>query len=197
LQAARRGVFRADKFWFAENARLRISRRTKDEQADLLAAYYAFILKEAGTALSPDSVRQLAARAQQQLVGLEFVLFEDAMPTLRSLRDRGFVTGLLTNAPRQLIAVCRDLGVEALMDHIITSEEVGQDKPGPKIFLAALERTGFTAPQVLYVGDQYEADIVGARGAGIDAVLLDRYDLSPEVSDCPRIRELAEVQQYL
>jgi len=74
---------------------------------------------------------------------------------------------------------------------------VGADKPEPAIFLAALERAGVNAAEAVHVGDQYKLDVVGARGVGINPILIDRYDLYPEVSDCPRIRSLTELAQYL
>ena len=40
-------------------------------------------------------------------------------------------------------------------------------------------------------------DVVGARGVGISPILLDRHDLYPEVTDCPRINSLSEVAEYL
>ena len=57
----------------------------------------------------------------------------------------------------------------------------------------ALERAGVRASEAVYVGDQYETDVVGARGGGINPVLIDRYDLLTKVSDCPRIHSLTEL----
>ncbi|MEK0338355.1 MAG: HAD-IA family hydrolase, partial [Nitrosopumilus sp.] len=75
--------------------------------------------------------------------------------------------------------------------------EVGTDKPEPPIFLAALQRAGVNASEAVHVGDQYKLDVIGARGVGITPVLIDRYDLYPEVSDCPRIHRLTELAEYL
>ncbi len=47
------------------------------------------------------------------------------------------------------------------------------------------------------MGDQYNSDVIGARGAGLKAVFLDRHDLSPEITDCPRIKSLAEITGHL
>ena len=62
---------------------------------------------------------------------------------------------------------------------------------------AALARAGTEASETVYVGDQYQIDVVGARRVGITPVLIDRDDISPQVSDCPRIRSLAELEQFL
>jgi len=102
-----------------------------------------------------------------------------------------------TRAGLKRTHAARQLGLETLIDVIVTSGEVGQDKPGPLIFLAALDRTGVTASETVHVGDQYGVDVVGARAVGIAPLLLDRYDFSTEITDCPRIRSLAEVAGYL
>ena len=47
------------------------------------------------------------------------------------------------------------------------------------------------------MGDQYSCDVVGARGVGMKPVLVDRYDLFPEITDCARIRSLAELVDHV
>ena len=93
--------------------------------------------------------------------------------------------------------ICRQFGLEPYLDFVVTSGEVGAEKPKPPIFLAALQQAGVDASEAVYVGDQYGTDVVGARGVGINPILIDRYDITPEVSDCPRILSLTELPQYL
>ena len=101
------------------------------------------------------------------------------------------ILGLISNL------IIDKVGLESYLDFIVTAKEIGADKPQPPIFLAALERAGVDASEAVYVGDQYETDVVGARGVGIEPILIDRYDLMPEVNDCPRIHSLTEVVRYL
>jgi len=91
----------------------------------------------------------------------------------------------------------RKLGLEPYLDVIVTSEEAGADKPNPIIFQAALQRAGVDASEAVHVGDQYKMDVVGARGVGVNPILIDRYNLYPEGSDCPRICNLTELAGYL
>jgi len=74
--------------------------------------------------------------------------------------------------------------------------------------MAILAEAGLEAPQdvlmkvlmivvEVHIGDQYELDVAGARGVGITPILIDRYEIYPEVSDCPRIRSLRELAKYL
>ena len=67
----------------------------------------------------------------------------------------------------------------------------------PLIFQAALQRAGVKASEAVHIGDQYKLDVVGARGVGINPIPIDRYNLYPEVTDCPRIRNLTEIAEYL
>ena len=92
---------------------------------------------------------------------------------------------------------CRGLGLAPYLDLVITSQEIGFEKPHSPIFLAALERTGVKASEAMYVGDHYSIDVVGARGVGMEGVLLDRYDLFGQITDCPRINTLVEVVKHL
>lgn len=70
-------------------------------------------------------------------------------------------------------------------DVVIDSHVVGVEKPDPRIFEIALERSGAKPDQTLHVGDFYHFDVVGARAAGIHPLLLDPYGDWPDV-DCDR-----------
>jgi len=56
---------------------------------------------------------------------------------------------------------------------VIDSAVVGVEKPDPRIFRLALAQAGVPPSAAVYVGDLYSVDVVGARRAGLDAVLLD------------------------
>ena len=105
--------------------------------------------------------------------------------------------GVISNASRYLNRSCQELGLMPYLDMVLTSQEAGATKPDPLIFVAALKTLNVKAEDAIYVGDQYEADVLGARGAGISPILIDRFDLYSQISDCPRIRSLSEVLEYL
>ena len=119
------------------------------------------------------------------------------LPTLKVLRKRGAILGLITTLRGDIGLILHEVGLELYLDFVVTSSEVGTDKPEPPIFLAALEKAGVEASEAVYIGDQYETDVVGARGVGIKPILIDRYNLLPGVSDCPRIHTLTEVVNYI
>jgi putative hydrolase of the HAD superfamily len=90
-----------------------------------------------------------------------------------------------------------ELGLQPYLNFKVTSAEVGCDKPHPEIFQAALKKAQVKPEEVIYIGDQYDIDIVGARGVGIKALLIDRNDYFPDITDCPRLRSLTEITQYV
>jgi putative hydrolase of the HAD superfamily len=59
------------------------------------------------------------------------------------------------------------------LEFVLDSSEVGVEKPDPRIFRLALERAGLAPDEAVYVGDIYSIDVLGARAAGMGAVLLD------------------------
>jgi putative hydrolase of the HAD superfamily len=82
------------------------------------------------------------------------------------------------------------------MAHVVDSALAGFEKPDPRIFLHALAHSGATAERTLHVGDLYHADVLGARGAGVHALLLDPYDDWGDL-DCPVAHHLTEVADAL
>lgn len=118
-----------------------------------------------------------------------FDLYDDALPTLGSLRARGLKLGLVSNGTRDLGAFVAHHGLE--VDAAVSSRLHGKIKPDPSIFRAALERLEVEPGEALMVGDQPEDDVEGARSIGMTALLLDRDDRFPQRDD--RIRSLAEL----
>jgi FMN phosphatase YigB (HAD superfamily) len=72
---------------------------------------------------------------------------------------------------------------------ILDSFEEGIEKPDPRIFELALERSGGRKETTVHVGDLYHVDVVGARAAGIEAVLIDSAGLYA-AADCTRVASL-------
>ncbi len=192
------GLLIADSDYFEENAISPVRKRSPEEQAKIYTRYQETILTEAGVNVSsgPDVLVKVMKRVQLLYQGMRFVLFNDVLSTLKTLKEQGLTLGLLTNLDRDMKPICHELGLESYLNFVVTSGEVGVDKPKPPIFLAALQRAGVNASEAVHGGDQYKLDVGGARGVGIMPVLIDRYDLYAEVSDCSRIRSLTELPEY-
>ena len=192
-----RGILTADQYYFEENARFPVEKRSPKEQLEVYVHYPQAILAEVGVKVAEELPLKVIQTVAQQFGKATFVLYDDVLSTLKTLKERKFVLGLLTNLNRDMNAICRELGLEPYLDFVVTSGEVGADKPAPPIFLAALKRAGVNASEAVHIGDQYNLDVIGARGVGITPILIDRYDLFPQVSDCARIHSLPELVKHL
>ncbi|MCW5875407.1 MAG: HAD family hydrolase [Anaerolineales bacterium] len=99
------------------------------------------------------------------------------LETLAELRAAGLSLGMLTNRSRAVYADMHALGLDLYMDFYLTGGQLGAYKPDKQIFLNLLKFIGRGPQEVLYVGDNYYADVVGAHAAGLPAVLVDARGL--------------------
>jgi len=192
-----RGLMIADRNYFEESARSPIRERSPEEQGMIYIQYQKTLLSEVGVNVPEELILKIMDRLQQLYGGLTFAIFDDVLSTLKELKKQNFTTGLLTNLPSGIDSICENLGVKPYLDFIVTSAEAGADKPNPAIFRLALERAGVKSTEAVHIGDQYHLDVIGARGVGINTILLDRFDFYPDVNDCPRIQSLTELAEYL
>ncbi|HLY74829.1 MAG TPA: HAD-IA family hydrolase, partial [Planctomycetota bacterium] len=80
---------------------------------------------------------------------------------------------VISNANGTVRDKLRRVGLLDFFETVIDSAEEGIEKPDPRIFHAAVARTGARMDQSLYIGDMYHIDVAGARAAGMGVVLLD------------------------
>jgi HAD superfamily hydrolase (TIGR01509 family) len=112
---------------------------------------------------------------------------------LDRFREQGLRLVVVSNSNGTLRSHLARLGLAQRFDLLIDSFEVGVEKPDPRIFEIALERSGARRETTVHVGDLYHVDVAGARAAGLRAVLVDAAGLRAE-ADCPRIASLAELE---
>ena len=185
------GYALADAYMARELAKLPLRKRDSQRVKDFFAEYERLILRGAGVEVSLEVALKVSARLRDLSYG--FALYDDVLSTLDVLKKQGLTLGLLSNNEGDINKLCDDLGLYPHLDFAINSEEAGLAKPHPPIFLEALRRAQVERQEALYVGDQYETDVQGARGVGIYPVLLDRDGLNTDVQDCPRIEGLPEL----
>ncbi|MEI7640400.1 MAG: HAD-IA family hydrolase [bacterium] len=106
--------------------------------------------------------------------GTSFRRYTDVIPVVKYLKAKGITTGVISNAPSHLWDMLKRAGILNLFEHIIISEETGYEKPHRQIFEAALKKAKVKSSEFVYVGDNYLADIVGARQMGMIPVWIVR-----------------------
>jgi putative hydrolase of the HAD superfamily len=159
--------------------------------------YFNLILEEAGVALTPDTDAALTdLRAYHNRENLWELVPEDVAPTLERLRTAGLRLVVVSNANGRLRHLFDRLGLTDRVDVLFDSFEEGVEKPDPRLFEIALARSGAARETTVHVGDLYHVDVVGARAAGLHAVLLDAGRLY-DGADCPRIHRLPELCDLL
>lgn len=100
-------------------------------------------------------------------------LFDDTAETLAALKQRGLILCVISNFDSRLFGILQGLGIRSHFDSVLISSQVGYAKPAAEIFHSALSRYGLSPQEALHVGDSPETDIVGAKGAGLQGILLD------------------------
>ncbi len=112
-------------------------------------------------------------RAEHARSNLWSVVQPGAAEGLAALRRHGLVVGCISNSDGTVGALLDRAGLGSSLDPVVDSGVVGVEKPDPEIFRIALARAGVAADEAMHVGDLFAVDVVGARRAGIEPVLLD------------------------
>lgn len=124
-------------------------------------------------------------------------VFPDVLPAVEALRAAGMRLAVISNFVWGGVELIHDLELARHFEALVISARVGFQKPHAGIFRHALDAMAVVPQRALHVGDSYRADIAGARGVGIAAVLIDRGGGDParlrdehEDPDLPVIHDL-------
>jgi HAD superfamily hydrolase (TIGR01509 family) len=159
--------------------------------------FFDLILEHAGVARSKGTAAALAELHSYHTVSNLWEYVPDAvLPAIQALRERGLRIVVVSNANGTLRAHLDRLGLTARFDVVLDSADEGVEKPDPRFFEIALEKSGAARDTTIHVGDLYYVDVVGARAAGLRGVLLDEANLRPD-ADCPRVQSLDELVQKI
>ena len=141
-----------------------------------------------------DGVRDTLVENTQNSANWDQILpgTRDALERLR----REYGIAVISNADGRIDAVLRRCGIADCFASITDSGNVGREKPHPAIFEAALREMKADAAESLYVGDVYSVDYVGARNAGMQAVLFDVAGAYRE-REFPRVESLVGLEDWL
>jgi len=115
----------------------------------------------------------------------------------RELAGRGALVAVLSNSEGGLAALLGEIGLADLFAAIIDSGRVGLEKPDRRIFEHTLATLGASAAGAIHIGDSWDADIVGARGAGWRAIWYGRRATAVDDPDIAIARDPAEVRAAL
>lgn len=207
IQAA----WQAANAWFLEEYHRPDNRTwTRDDAIEeTWRRYHDLMLRQLGVSGRRELIeRILAAQASPDT----WELYPDVVPTLRRLRDGGVngsgarpLIGVISDWGSNLAHLLAGVGASPYLDFVLASGSAGYAKPDPDFFRLATSRAGVDPSQAVMIGDSYLADVVGARSAGMEGILLRRTDgggggpvaAPPEAPDVPVIASLAELPELL
>jgi FMN phosphatase YigB (HAD superfamily) len=103
---------------------------------------------------------------------------------------------VVSNRQDSLAEVISALGLDWAFQVVLAAGEVDLWKPDPGLLLHAASLAGVEPKATMYVGDNYFADVIAARGAGMRPVLFDPMELFPE-AECAVIGSLGELRSLV
>ena len=126
----------------------------------------------------------------------ESIVPEDVRRVLPELKQAGYTMSVISNRDKPFQEVLDSHGLSQFFDFSLAGGDVDIYKPEPGIFEHALQRANLTAQETVYVGDNYFADVIGSRRAGLQPVLYDPGGIFADV-DCTIIQSFDELQSVV
>ena len=156
-------------------------------QARFADAFRAAGAEEAGARKMAKAVRRVYLDPQR------WRLYEDTVPALQELSSLGWLHALLTNHVPELPEIIGSLGLDRHLDRTFNSARTGYEKPHPEAFRGVLGAVG-RYEKIWMVGDNADANVAGAKAAGIPAVLVRkrREGVAPYSEDLNGIAAIVE-----
>ena len=188
----------------------RIWKATSDERfkgvMKTTAAYLAYVCEKLGAKVTDAKIKR-AAQIRLDYAARQMVPRANAMPTLSTLKSRGYKLGLISDCSNEAPAIWPSTLLATLVDVAIFSCVVGVKKPDPHIYHLATEQLGVKPEECLYVGDGDSQELTGAAQVGMNPVLirvpdnalgspdetLDAYRLNAQEWSGPTVMSLTEV----
>jgi putative hydrolase of the HAD superfamily len=171
-----------------------VSKLSLNERKEVWIRYNSLVLEALGI---KENKLEIARSINDRFDGeVHFVKFPETEDVLKKLD--AYTLGVISNWNLALTIdeVFKTLDLSKYFSFLIASCEVGYDKPHPEIFRIGLRKASVNPDETLYVGDSYEADVVGARKVGITPILVDRHN-NLDSHDCIKIKNLNELRLHL
>jgi putative hydrolase of the HAD superfamily len=165
---------------FPREFRRRLDQYFRKREKDLLETTYSFVLRDVLTDKGyrdvSDRVIRTALDRLFAITQTNWLLEDDTLPTLQKLEADGYRMGLISNAgdDEDVQQLARRFGIAQYFDFILTSAACSYRKPHPRIFEIALSNWYFLPSEAVMVGDNLDADVSGAKSAGLYAIWLTR-----------------------
>ncbi len=153
--------------------------------------YYRCVLEDLGIDDGPLPALVSAARTSANWTRV----LPGTRATIESLGQH-YKLGVISNSDGRVAKLLETCGLDDCFLKITDSGAVGHEKPDARIFQAALDSLDVAAEKSVYIGDIYSIDYVGARNAGLHAVLMDVCGAYANTAS-PRVESLQALETTL
>lgn len=145
--------------------------------------------------------RELAQRFEIQFLDeiLHYnELVQGAVPLLEYLKEKAYVLHILSNGFKEVtLRKCELSQISRFFETIVSADEVGVRKPHPSCFDYSLNRAGARKEESLFIGDDWVADIEGARAFGMEAIFFDVFKDGYSAPGVKCVEHLDEIHELL
>ncbi|MPR33473.1 YjjG family noncanonical pyrimidine nucleotidase [Salmonirosea aquatica] len=157
---------------------------------------FRLVMEELGAPLETDF--RPMEETYINLLPTKSYLMDGALEVLNYARDKGYLLHILTNGFDVVQGTkMQSAGIFDYFTHLITNEKAQSRKPDRRIFEYAIACAGARCHECLMIGDNWEADIVGARNFGMDAVYYNPAGTPFDEAPTHEIRHLRELMEIL
>jgi len=126
----------------------------------------------------------------------ESIVPDDVRRVLPLLRDASYIMAVISNRDKPFRDTLDSHELSEFFPYALAAGEVEIFKPEPGVFIHALRHVNVAASETIYVGDNYYADVVGARNAGLVPLLHDPNRIFPD-ADCATIHSFDELPSLI
>lgn len=124
-------------------------------------------------------------------------LFPGTKEVLTDLSNQGFRLSIITNGFKEVQSLkLKNCEIDYFFDDVLCSEEVGKSKPHPMVFQEALSRANAKPEHSIMIGDDLNADVIGAENVGIRGILFDpnkNYRENPHIEKIDQLSDLSNL----
>lgn len=169
-----------------------------NEETPFWKKYDDFVLSELGYTGDRGHFSKEAGELFDEIIPKveSWAAYPETKTILGMLKKRDLALGVVSNATDLAVRVLDKLDLSKYFDTIVVSVDVGVRKPSPEIFRIAAGRVGVSPGRCLYAGDKLAVDVIGAKRAGMNAVLIDRVGAYPNAR-CIKGKDLNIFKRFL
>jgi len=190
-------ALRWEHFYWAESDELKQDRLTYPDGADFWFHYAWRQLIALGASVQQAlEYTERVTKYMEQAYKPQSVVPEDARRLLITLKAEGFKLAVVSNRQKSYQEEMEELGLADFFAFAMAGGEIKALKPEPEIFYEACRRLDVSPAEAVYIGDNYFADVVGARRAGIEPVLYDPRGVFPDPG-CAIIKSFDQLPAFL